>query len=123
MRKVSNILSPRIHTNNKKRDAHLLNSDYFDAEKYPEITFKSSKWVKTAENQFDVTGTLSMHGVSKEVTLQTKLLGFGEGRNGAQLSGWEVKTTLNRDLFGISSGKPALGDEVDVEINIEAIKK
>ena len=64
-----------------------------------------------------------MLGVSKEVTLEVELLGIGEGMKGAQLSGWEIETELDRTDWGINGGKPAVGADVDITINIEAIKQ
>ncbi len=112
-----------VSTANEKRDGHLLSSDFFDAAKFAAITFKSTSWKKTGDDTFDVTGQLTIHGVTKEVVLKTKLLGFGQGMGGVELSGWEVSTTLNKADFGVNGpsmlGK-ALGDEVAVIINVEA---
>lgn len=112
-----------ISTANEKRDTHLKSPDFFDAVKYTTITFKSTSWKKTGDDTFDVTGDLTIHGVTKSVVLKTRLLGFGPGPGGAELSGWEVATTLNKADFGVNGpallGK-ALGDEVAVTINIEA---
>ncbi len=112
-----------VNTSNEKRDTHLQSADFFDAAKFESITFKSTSWKKTGEDSFDVTGNLTIHGVTQKVVLKTKLLGFGPGMNGVQLSGWEVSTTLNKADFGVNGpsmlGK-ALGDEVAVAINVEA---
>ena len=112
-----------VNTSNEKRDTHLQSADFFDAAKFESITFKSTSWKKTGEDSFDVTGNLTIHGVTKAVVLKTKLLGFGPGMNGVQLSGWEISTTLNKADFGVNGpsmlGK-ALGDEVAVSINVEA---
>ena len=111
-----------IDTASKKRDAHLQEDDYFDSAKYPLITFESTKWEFTdKENVFKVTGDLTMLNTTEEVVLTVDLLGFGPGMNDAQLSGWEAKTQLDRTLWGISGGQPAVGTDVDVTINIEAI--
>jgi polyisoprenoid-binding protein YceI len=112
-----------VSTYNDKRDAHLKTPDFFDAAKFGSITFKSKSWKKTGDNTFDVTGDLTMRGVTKEVVLKVDLLGFGPGMMGAQLSGWDASVTLNREDFGINGpamlGK-ALGTDVGVSINIEA---
>ena len=118
------ITVPSVHTANKKRDTHLQQDDYFNAEKHPLITFKSSHWAKTEnEDSFKVTGHLTMLQTTKEVLLQVDLLGFGPGMKGAQLSGWEATTQIDRTEWGINGGKPAVGTEVDITINIEAIKQ
>jgi polyisoprenoid-binding protein YceI len=112
-----------VNTGNEKRDGHLKSPDFFDVAKYETITFKSTSWKKTGEDTFDVAGDLTIHGVTKPVVLKTKLLGFGPGMGGVQLSGWEATTTLNKSDFGVNGpamlGK-ALGDEVVVTLNIEA---
>lgn len=110
-----------INTREEKRDAHLKSGDFFLTEKFPAITFKSKSWKKTGEDTFDVTGDLTIKETTKEVVLKTKLLGFGPGARGAMLSGWEAKTTLDRRDFGISYGQGAVGNEVNVGIDIEAI--
>ena len=113
-----------VDTDNKKRDTHLQEDDYFDAAQYPLMTFKSTQWMATDdENTFKVTGDLSFNGVTKSVTLDTELLGFGEGMRGAYLSGWEATTTIDRTEWGVNGGQPAVGNEVDITINIEAIRQ
>jgi polyisoprenoid-binding protein YceI len=115
---------PSVDTDSEKRDAHLQEDDYFDAPKYPAMTFRSTMWeAAEGENQFKVTGDLTLRGITKEVVLDVELLGFGEGMRGAYLSGWEATTTLDRTDWGINGGRPAVGTDVDVTINIEAIRE
>lgn len=115
---------PSVDTNNEKRDAHLQEDDYFNATEQPLMTFTSTEWAATdAEDEFKVTGDLSFNSVTKPVTLDVELLGFGEGMNGAYLSGWEATTTIDRTEWGVNGGQPAVGTEVDVTINIEAIRQ
>jgi len=112
-----------FNTANEKRDAHVKSPDFLDAEKFNAITFKSKSWKKTGEDAFDVVGDLTIHGVTKEVVLQTKLLGFGPGGQGAMLSGWEATTKIKKSDFGVAGPamlSKALGDEVTVNIAIEA---
>jgi polyisoprenoid-binding protein YceI len=112
-----------VDTDNDKRNAHLKSPDFFDAEKFSTITFASKSWKKTGDGTFDVTGDLTIHGVTKEVVLKVDSLGFGPGMQGAQLSGWDASVTLNRADFGVNGpamlGK-ALGTEVVVSITVEA---
>jgi polyisoprenoid-binding protein YceI len=112
-----------INTANEKRDTHLKSPDFFDAATYGTSTFKSKSWKKTGEDTFDITGDLTLHGVTKEVVLQTTLLGFGPGPRGGQLSGWEGSTKIKKSDFGVAGPamlSAALGDEVTVHITIEA---
>ena len=111
---------PSIDTRVEMRDNDLRSDHFFDAAKFPAITFKSKSWKKAADGSFDVVGDLAIHGVTKEVTLKVKSLGFGPGMRGAMISGWEATTTLNRNDFGITRYAGMLGDDVPVTINIEA---
>jgi polyisoprenoid-binding protein YceI len=112
-----------VTTGTEKRDTHLKSPDFFDLAKYDSITFSSTAWKKTGDNMFDVTGDLTIHGVTKSVVLKVDLLGFGPGMMGAQLSGWDATTTIDRSDFGVNGpamlGK-ALGSEVAISISIEA---
>tara|TARA_E500000178_G_scaffold352019_1_gene414482 strand:+ start:826 stop:1377 length:552 start_codon:yes stop_codon:yes gene_type:complete len=113
-----------IDTNSEKRDAHLQEEDYFNSENHPLISFKSTKWVPTEDtNTFLVTGELSMNNVSKDITMTVELLGMGPGMHGRYLSGWEAKTTINRTDWNINGGLGAVGEDVDITINIEAIRE
>lgn len=125
MSKVNATISvDSVDTANRKRDTHLKEDDYFNTPEHPVITFESTKWESTdKENVFKVTGDLTMMGTTKEVVLDVDLLGFGPGMNDAHLSGWEATTQLDRTEWGVSGGQPAVGAEVDVTINIEAIRQ
>jgi polyisoprenoid-binding protein YceI len=122
------IQTASIDTRNEKRDGHLRSGDFFDAENYPEITFKSSKITKVDDDTFAVAGTLSMHGVSKEITLMVDFLGEMTAMGGTR-AGYELTTTLNRKEYGVAwnraldSGGFVLGDDVEININLEVIKE
>ena len=111
---------PSIDTRIQKRDDDLRSANFFDATKYPTATFQSKSWKKTGDDTFDVTGDLTLHGVTKEVVLKVKSLGFGPGMQGRQISGWEATTTLTREDFGITKYPQMLGHDVPVTITIEA---
>ncbi|MBC8002080.1 MAG: YceI family protein [Opitutaceae bacterium] len=116
-----------IDTANAKRDEHLKAADFFDAEKFPAMTFKSKK-VKTIDDKSaDVIGDLTIRGVTKEVPLKVKFLGKGKGMGGGEITGWEATTTISRKEFGLTwdkvvEGVAAVGDEVEIELQIEAGK-
>ena len=117
-----------IDTANEKRDKHLRSADFFDVEKYPEIIFKSEGVEPTGEKGAKVKGSLTIHGVTKEVDLDTKLLGKGKGMEGEMKTGWKATTTINRKDFGLNwgtviEGTAVVADEVDIELNIEANRK
>ncbi len=123
------IKATSIDTNMADRDKHLRGADFFDVEKYPEITFKS-KSIKAAGNDtYNVLGTLTMHGVSKDITLPVTYLGQAQDPWGNTRAGFEATTTLNRKDFGIiwnkalDAGGAMLGDDVKININLETVKK
>ena len=117
---TATIVVASVSTDNERRDNHLKTDDFFSATTYPSMSCTSTQWTKTGENTFDITGNLTIKDVTKEVTLKAELLGMGPGMGGATLSGWEAKTTLDRTEWGITYGTPAVGEEVEVTINIEA---
>ncbi|HEY1253082.1 MAG TPA: YceI family protein [Thermoanaerobaculia bacterium] len=123
------IKTASIDTNNADRDNHLRTADFFDAAKNPEITFKSSKMVSTGKDKYDVTGTLTMRGVSKEITIPVAYLGTVKDPGGNERASFELATKLNRKDYGINwnkaldSGGFMLSDDVDVTISLETVKK
>jgi polyisoprenoid-binding protein YceI len=122
------IKAPSIDTSDAGRDKHLKSPDFFDVEKFPEITFKSSKIAAKGQNQFDVTGTLTMHGVSKEVTLPVTMAGPVKDPRGNEKVGFEATAKLNRKDYGITwnraldAGGVVVSDEVQISVNLEAAK-
>jgi polyisoprenoid-binding protein YceI len=96
------IKASSVDTGVDMRDKDLKSANFFDVEKFPEITFKSKSVKRTGESTGEVTGDLSMHGVTKEVVLKVELLGKGAGPEGKTVSGWEAKTNLKRSEFGLS---------------------
>jgi polyisoprenoid-binding protein YceI len=122
------IKTASIDTANEQRDKDLRSPNFFDAAKYPEITFKSKSVKKTGDNTADITGDLTMHGVTKEVVLKAELLGKGAGMQGKTVSGWEATTALKRSEFGLSwnkviEGTQVVGDDVQIDLRVEADKK
>jgi polyisoprenoid-binding protein YceI len=118
-----------VDTRNADRDKHLQSPDFFDAAKCPEISFKSSKITSTGKDKYDVAGTLTMRCVSKPVTVPVTFTGFVKDPWGNERAGFEIATKLNRKDFGIDWNKALdaggfiLSDDVDVSVNIEAVKK
>lgn len=114
-----------IDTDNENRDGHLKSPDFFDVEKFPTLTFKSTKVEKSGEDAYAVTGDFTMHGVTKSITIPVTVLGFSQGSHGG-IAGFESIFKINRKDFGIEwnkgldSGGFLLGDDVDVAITIEA---
>ena len=123
------IKTASVDTGVADRDKHLRSGDFFDAEKNPEITFKSESVAPSGKaNVYNVTGNLTMRGVTKKVTLPVEFLGFMKDPWGNERAGFAIATTLNRKDYGINwntaldNGGVLLADDVDISINLEAVK-
>ncbi len=108
-----------IYTRVEARDNHLKSADFFDAEKYPTMTFKSTSIKPAGKNEYAVTGNLSMHGVTKPVTIKLEFNGITKNPNakGAPVAGFEIEAKIKRSDFAIGNGFPApmISDEVEIE--------
>ena len=124
------IQTASIFTDNDQRDAHLRSADFFAADSFPAITFKSTKVTPAGKDRYKVAGNLTMRGVSKPVVLDMEFLGKGEvslgGKSMGTRAGFDATTTVNRQDYGIrwnktlDQGGMMLGDEVAVSLHIEA---
>jgi polyisoprenoid-binding protein YceI len=118
-----------VDTSLPDRDKDLRGPNFFDVEKYPTLSFKSSKITPASKDKFTVEGTLTMHGVSKPLSLAVEFLGFGKDPWGNDKAGFALETTLNRKDYGLvwnkalDQGGFLLGDDVKVVINLETAKK
>jgi len=118
-----------IDTRNDKRDQHLRSEDFFYVEEYPRITFKSSDVKKTGENTYGVAGTLTMRGVTQQVTLPVTFAGTASDPWGNTRAGFSTETTLDRKEYGINwnqaldQGGYLLSDDVEITINLEAVRQ
>jgi polyisoprenoid-binding protein YceI len=116
-----------IDTNNTDRDQHLRSDDFFAVATYPTITFESSRVVKTSAETYDVTGTLTIRGVAREIILPVTYLGTANDPWGIARAGFETDLTINRKDFGLSwnaaleTGGFLVGDEVRIGVSIQAI--
>lgn len=108
-----------VDTNNKQRDDHLKNQDFFKSKENPDITFKSTKIAKKGE-QFEVTGDLAMAGKTKSITIPVEYVGEGE-MQGKRI-GYSTTFTIKKADFGMTYGGPALGDDVTLMIDLELIQ-
>ncbi len=116
-----------VDTREPQRDAHLRTGDFFEAEKFPQMTFKSTS-VAGSKNQFKVTGDLTLRGVTKPVVLDVEYSGRMKHERMGERVGFSAHTSINRRDFGVSfnqvldAGGVAISDKVDVNIEVEATK-
>lgn len=113
-----------ISTGNEARDKHLMNADFFDAAKFPEITFAGQTQGVTRDDKgrdvYQVKGKLTMHGVTKEVTLPVRLLHAGEDQQGKARVGFHCDLPIKRSDYGMNNSIPAISDSVGVTFSFEA---
>ena len=122
------IESASIDTREPQRDAHLRSPDFFDVERYPTLSFESTKVEKLKGNNYRVTGDLVIHGVTKPVELEVEYLGGGKDPYGNQRIGFQAETSINRKDFGLNwnqaleTGGVLVGDKVEISIDLQAVK-
>ena len=113
-----------VDTNEPDRDKHLKTADFFDAEKYPNIVFKSSRFEKLSDKKYKVTGDLTLHGITKQVVLDASVNYGTHPMSKKTLAGFKISGTIKRTDFGIAATTPAamLGDEVLIVANAQFAK-
>ena len=116
------IQAASIDTNSVKRDAHLKGPDFFSVKEFPTITFKSTA-VKREGDLYTITGDMTLHGVTKSVIVKATRVGTGKGPRGDQRTGFDMQVTIKRSEFGMKNMLGGIGDEVQLTIGIEAIRK
>jgi len=118
-----------ITTNNEQRDAHLRASDFFEVDKYPELTFKSTKVEKAGDDSFDLYGELTLKGVTKLVKLSAEYNGVAKDPWGGERAGFVITGKINRSDWGVNfngvleTGGVMLGEEVRIHSEIELVKQ
>ena len=112
-----------LHTGVPKLDDHIRSPDFFDAAKYPDLTFKSTKVEKVGANGLKISGELTAHGITKPVVLNAKVNKIGENAMMKLPSaGFEADTTLKRSDFGVDKYAPGVSDEIKVHISLDSHK-
>lgn len=119
-----------INTNDAQRDGHLMSADFFDAEKFPELTFVLKNMSESSSaGVYDMTGDLSIKGVTKSVSLKGEFGGIGKDPWGNTRAGFSVTGAINRDDFGLTwnaaleSGGVLVSQEVKISCEIQLLKK
>ncbi|MGA3246015.1 MAG: YceI family protein [Bacteroidota bacterium] len=117
-----------INTDNEKRDGHLKTDDFFNVEKFPLITFKSTSFEKVGENKYKITGDLTIRDVTKKVTFDATYNGSIKAPWGAEIYSWKATVSVNRFDYGlkwnkaIEAGGLIAGDTVNITLNLELDK-
>jgi len=118
-----------VDTNEPQRDAHLRSADFFDADTYPEISFESTRVEAVGDGEVAITGRLTMHGVTAEITLRAEVAGPDLDPYGNERVGLEVTGELSRGEFGmrfnqaLGSGNMLVSDKVKLALDIQAIRQ
>jgi polyisoprenoid-binding protein YceI len=117
-----------VDTREPQRDAHLRSPDFFDVEKHPALTFESRKVERLDDQQYRLTGDLSLHGVTREVTLDAEYLGAGKDPWGNQRIAFQAQTAISRKDFGLhwnqvlEAGGVLVGDKIEISLDVQAVK-
>jgi len=110
-----------VDSSNERLDSHLKSPDFFNAVEFPAMSFKSSSVKSVGDNNYEVTGEITMHGVAKPITVNMEKTGHADGRRG-EMIGFETEFELTRSDFGMNYGveSGSLGDKVKVIVALEA---
>lgn len=118
-----------VDTGVEQRDNHLRSADFFDVEKYPAMSFKSTRVEKAQDGSLRLHGNLTMHGVTLPVALDVEYAGTQKDPWGGLRAGFSARGSLNRKDFGLTynqileTGGLAVGEKVDIDIEVEAVKQ
>ncbi len=112
-----------IDMDNEKWNDHMKNEDFFDVEKFPSIEFKSTKVMPHSDNQATMYGDLTILGHTETVALSVTHNKLGvHPFSGKTIAGFSATTTIKRSLFGMTYGLPALGDDVEIRLEVEGVQ-
>lgn len=123
------IKTASIDTDNDRRDNHLRGADFFEAEKYPEITFTAGRLREARGDGFELDGTLTMRGVTRPITLDVEKVGPARGPDGRERMAFNATTTLDRTQYGLTwsrateAGGLVVGNDVQIVLELETIRK
>jgi polyisoprenoid-binding protein YceI len=111
-----------VDTNNKQRDTHLKSADFFSVKEFPTITFKSTAVTSTGDKKFDVTGDLTLHGVTKSITVPLEFVGAADTKAGPR-AGYEAHFNVKRSDYGMDKMVGMVGDDVYLTVSFEGVKQ
>lgn len=117
-----------IFTNNEDRDAHLKSDDFFNAEKFPKLKFTSTSFEKVGDDEFEVTGDLTIRDVTKTIKLNAEYGGTVTDPYGQTKAGFEISGTINRKEFNLTwnavteAGNVVVADNIKLQMNVQVVK-
>ena len=117
-----------IDTRNEDRDNHLRSADFFEVEKYPNLTFKATSIEKTDDDEYAVTGDVNLHGVTRQETFNITFEGQGKDPWGNEKAGFSGKTKIKRSDYNLTwnaaleTGGVLVGDQITINLEIQAVK-
>ena len=119
------IKAESIDSNNPARDKHLKSADFFSVKEFPTLTFKSTAVKSDGDKKYDVTGDLTIHGVTKSVNAKVDFVGTADATKMKMgfRAGYEAHLTIKRSDFGMDKMVPMVGDEVQVTVSFEGVKE
>lgn len=115
-----------INTNNEDRDNHLRSADFFETEAHPQITFVSTNIVKKDDDEYDLTGDITVKGITKQITFKVEYEGKGKNPWGVDVVAFEAKGKISRKDFGLTwnqaleAGGVLVGDDIKISIDVQA---
>jgi polyisoprenoid-binding protein YceI len=118
-----------IDTNQSQRDEHLKSAEFFDAEKYPKISFKSTSFTKTGDDEYKLVGDLTVKDITKPVTLDVEFGGSADDFYGNTKAGFEITGKINRKDFGLTwsgvteAGSVVVGEDIKLLFNVQFAKQ
>lgn len=112
-----------VDTANERRDKHLRSPDFFDAKQFPEIVFKSSSVKEIAAGDLEITGELTLHGVTKTYTVRADHVGEGKDPWGNYRKGYDIQFSIPRADHGMNYMEGGLGADVKVYVSVEGVRK
>lgn len=118
-----------ISTNNADRDGHLKSPDFFDAASFPTLNFASTSFSKVSNDEYAITGDLTLRGVTKSIELKSELGGIAVDPYGQEKVGFEITGKISRKEFGLTwsavteAGGVVVGDEIKIALNLQFIKQ
>jgi polyisoprenoid-binding protein YceI len=110
-----------VDSGNPQRDQHLKSPDFLNAKQYPTITFKSKSVTSAGKDAYEVTGDMTLHGVTKPVTVKVEVTGTGRGPRGP-IAGIESVFTIKRGEFGMTGMAGAVGEDIRITVSAEGMK-